>query len=74
MKIISIESLEMHGFGQTVWVVAVTVFNLSNGEGVVVPFAFEAPEDAEDAVNLFSKIAVLQGGELDNGASPFSEN
>lgn len=75
MKIISIEGLEISGFGGKVWVVAVTVFNYSNGEGIVIPFAFDTPEDSEDAVKHFETIAKLQGGEImDGNESPFSSN
>lgn len=73
MKIISIEGLEVTVNSVTLWVVAVTVFNFANGEGVVIPFAFDAPEDSEDAIAMFSKIAELQGGEASTN-SPFSSN
>lgn len=55
------------------WIIVVTVFNFSASEGVAVPFAFDTPEDAEDAFNHFVAIAKLQGGdEIDT--STFSQN
>lgn len=74
MVIISVAQNELTSdSGEKMWVVLVTVFNYSVSEGVVVPFAFDTLEDAEDAFAHFVKIAKLQGGdEID--VSTFSQN
>lgn len=74
MVIISVAQNELENDeGDKMWVVLVTVFNYAISEGVVVPFAFDTAEDAEDAFEHFVKIAKLQGGdEID--VSTFSQN
>ena len=75
MKIYKLETLQIEIGGDKAWVVGVTYFNDATGEGVIVPVVFETPEDADDAMALYKKIAELQGGEaMPPEESPFSSN
>lgn len=75
MKIYKLETLQIEIGNDKAWVVAVTYYNAATGKGVIVPVVFETPEDAEDAMELYAKIAELQGGEaMSPDESPFSSN
>jgi len=75
MNIITIEGMTIVSNGGTLWLVTVGTINMSTGEGVIVPFVFDTPEDAEDATKHFVEIAKLQGGEVETiKGNPFSRN
>lgn len=77
MLIISLARGEITGNGDTLWLILVTFFNYETGEGVVVPMAFDTPEDRDDSFEMLEKIAKLQGGEQynpDEPHNPFSDN
>jgi len=63
MVIISLAQHEISTDDETMWIIVVTVFNYSLGEGVAVPLVFDTKKDANDAFNMLAKIGKLQGGE-----------
>lgn len=78
MLIVSLAKNEIGHGKEQIFVLIVTYFNYSAGEGVVVPMTFDTPEDRDESFELMAKIAKLQGGDEynpdDDSPSMFSAN